>query len=139
MDYIVSVKGVSKSYGEVQALKDVCFEVKPGEIFGLIGPDGAGKTTLFRILTTLVLADEGKAEVCGQDVVKNYKEIRRQAGYMPGRFSLYDEAGEAIPIDYEKSIELLERAKKLGDADAQRQIDYLKEISLKQNNEIPEN
>ena len=56
MDYIVSVKGVSKSYGEVQALKDVCFEVKPGEIFGLIGPDGAGKTTLFRILTTLVLA-----------------------------------------------------------------------------------
>ena len=50
MDYIVSVKGVSKSYGEVQALKDVCFEVKPGEIFGLIGPDGAGKTTLFRIL-----------------------------------------------------------------------------------------
>ena len=83
MDYIVSVKGVSKSYGEVQALKDVCFEVKPGEIFGLIGPDGAGKTTLFRILTTLVLADEGKAEVCGQDVVKNYKEIRRQAGYMP--------------------------------------------------------
>lgn len=74
MDYIVSVKGVSKSYGEVQALKDVCFEVKPGEIFGLIGPDGAGK-----------------AEVCGQDVVKNYKEIRRQAGYMPGRFSLYQD------------------------------------------------
>ena len=91
MDYIVSVKGVSKSYGEVQALKDVCFEVKPGEILGLIGPDGAGKTTLFRILTTLVLADEGKAEVCGQDVVKNYKEIRRQAGYMPGRFSLYQD------------------------------------------------
>ena len=91
MDYIVSVKGVSKSYGEVQALKDVCFEVKPREIFGLIGPDGAGKTTLFRILTTLVLADEGKAEVCGQDVVKNYKEIRRQAGYMPGRFSLYQD------------------------------------------------
>lgn len=91
MDYIVSVKGVSKSYGEVQALKDVCFEVKPGEIFGLIGPDGAGKTTLFRILTTLVLANEGKAEVCGQDVVKNYKEIRRQAGYMPGRFSLYQD------------------------------------------------
>ena len=65
--------------------------MKPGEIFGLIGPDGAGKTTLFRILTTLVLADEGKAEVCGQDVVKNYKEIRRQAGYMPGRFSLYQD------------------------------------------------
>ena len=90
MDYIVSVKGVSKSYGEVQALKDVCFEVKPGEIFGLIGPDGAGKTTLFRILTTLVLADEGKAEVCGQDVVKNYAfqyhypgELRIGKGYLP--------------------------------------------------------
>lgn len=91
MDTIVSVKGVSKSYGEVQALKDISFEVKPGEIFGLIGPDGAGKTTLFRILTTLVLADKGHAEVCGQDVVKDYKEIRRQAGYMPGRFSLYQD------------------------------------------------
>ena len=88
MDYIVSVKGVSKSYGEVQALKDVCFEVKPGEIFGLIGPDGAGKTTLFRILTTLVLADEGKAEVCGQDVVKNYKEIRRRGRIYAGTFFL---------------------------------------------------
>lgn len=102
MDYIVSVKGVSKSYGEVQALKDVCFEVKPGEIFGLIGPDGAGKTTLFRILTTLVLADEGKAEVCGQDVVKNYKEIRRQAGYMPGRFSLYQDLSVEENLNPEK-------------------------------------
>ena len=71
MDYIVSVKGVSKSYGEVQALKDVCFEVKPGEIFGLIGPDGAGKTTLFRILTTLVLADEGKRYAGRQDICRD--------------------------------------------------------------------
>ena len=75
MDYIVSVKGVSKSYGEVQALKDVCFEVKPGEIFGLIGPDGAGKTTLFRILTTLVLAD---LFFCGSYL---FIDVRAFAGY----------------------------------------------------------
>mgnify|MGYP000049213765 FL=1 len=91
MENIVSVKEISKSYGEVQALKDVSFEVKPGEIFGLIGPDGAGKTTLFRILTTLVLADKGEARVCGHDVVEGYKEIRKRAGYMPGRFSLYQD------------------------------------------------
>lgn len=91
MENIVSVKGVSKSYGKVQALKDISLEVKPGEIFGLIGPDGSGKTTLFRILTTLVLADKGEACVCGHDVVKDYKEIRKQAGYMPGRFSLYQD------------------------------------------------
>lgn len=89
MKPIVSVQGISKSYGMVRALKEVSFEVKPGEIFGLIGPDGAGKTTLFRILTTLVSADKGKAEVCGHDVVKDYRKIRRVAGYMPGRFSLY--------------------------------------------------
>lgn len=91
MDNIVSIKGISKSYGKVQALKDISFEVKSGEIFGLIGPDGAGKTTLFRILTTLILADQGEASVCGYDVVKEYKEIRHQAGYMPGRFSLYQD------------------------------------------------
>lgn len=91
MGNIVSVKSISKSYGKVQALKDISFEVNPGEIFGLIGPDGSGKTTLFRILTTLVLADKGEACVCSHDVVKDYKEIRKQAGYMPGRFSLYQD------------------------------------------------
>jgi len=91
MENIVSIKEISKSYGEVQALKNVSFEVKSGEIFGLIGPDGAGKTTLFRILTTLVLADKGEARVCGHDVVEGYKEIRKRAGYMPGRFSLYQD------------------------------------------------
>lgn len=91
MGNVVSVKSISKSYGKVQALKDISFEVNPGEIFGLIGPDGSGKTTLFRILTTLVLADKGEACVCGHDVVKDYKEIRKQAGYMPGRFSLYQD------------------------------------------------
>lgn len=91
MESIISVREVSKSYGSIRALKKVNFEVKPGEIFGLIGPDGAGKTTLFRILTTLVLADQGKARICGYDVVKDYKEIRKLAGYMPSRFSLYQD------------------------------------------------
>ena len=75
----------------MEALRGVSFAVKPGELFGLIGPDGAGKSTLFRILTTLLLADEGTATVGGADVVKDYKEIRRKVGYMPGRFSLYQD------------------------------------------------
>lgn len=91
MGTIVSVNHITKSYGTVTALKDVSFDVEQGEIFGLIGPDGAGKTTLFRILTTLLLADKGTASVNGWDIVKNYKEIRKQCGYMPGRFSLYQD------------------------------------------------
>lgn len=88
---IVSVENLKMSYdkGRVQALKGVSFDVVEGEIFGLIGPDGAGKTSLFRILTTLLLADSGTAVVDGMDVVKDYKKIRRHIGYMPGRFSLY--------------------------------------------------
>ena len=77
--------------GKVTALRDVSFHVNAGELFGIIGPDGAGKTTLFRILTTLLLADRGSATVQGLDVVKDYREIRRQVGYMPGRFSLYQD------------------------------------------------
>lgn len=91
MEPIISVSQITKSYGKVTALKGITFDVKPGEIFGLIGPDGSGKTTLFRILTTLLLADSGTARVNGCDVVKNYKEIRKQSGYMPGRFSLYQD------------------------------------------------
>ena len=86
--FIVTIEHVSKNYGKVEALKDVSFSVKRGEIFGLIGPDGAGKSTLFRILTTLLLADRGKAVVDGLDIVTDYKEIRTKVGYMPGRFSL---------------------------------------------------
>lgn len=82
---------IKKSYGKVNALKDISFEVEKGEIFGIIGPDGAGKTTLFRILTTLILANEGTASVVGYDVVKDYAEIRKHVGYMPGRFSLYQD------------------------------------------------
>ena len=82
---------VCKSYGEVPALRNISFTVEPGEIFGVIGPDGAGKSTLFRVLTTLMLADSGSASVEGMDVVKDYKEIRENVGYMPGRFSLYQD------------------------------------------------
>ncbi len=87
----ISLKNISKSYGKVKALEAISFDVNPGELFGLIGPDGAGKTTLFRILTTLLFADQGEATVAGYDVVKDYKSIRNHVGYMPGRFSLYQD------------------------------------------------
>lgn len=88
----VHVEGVSKTYGSgTPAVKDVSFTVRDGEIFGLIGPDGAGKTTLLRILTTLLLFDRGSASVLGHDVVQGFAEIRRMVGYMPGRFSLYQD------------------------------------------------
>lgn len=87
----VSLKNISKSYGDVKAVDDVSFEVENGELFGLIGPDGAGKTSIFRILTTLQLADKGSAVVEGFDVIKDYQSIRNRVGYMPGRFSLYQD------------------------------------------------
>lgn len=89
--HAVSVKNIVKTYGNVKAVNDVSFEVQKGELFGLIGPDGAGKTSLFRILTTLLLADQGTATVAGHDVVKDYQAIRNKVGYMPGRFSLYQD------------------------------------------------
>ncbi len=87
----ISLCHISKSYKSVKAVRDISFSVNPGELFGLIGPDGAGKTTLFRILTTLLIPDEGTATVAGLDVVKDYKAIRNSVGYMPGRFSLYQD------------------------------------------------
>ena len=87
----IEVSHVSKSYGKVKALDDVSFNVDKGEVFGLIGPDGAGKTSMFRILCTLLLPDAGKAAVEGFDVVQGMKEIRRRVGYMPGKFSLYQD------------------------------------------------
>ena len=87
----IEVSHISKSYGKVKALTDVSFTVGQGEVFGLIGPDGAGKTTLFRILCTLLLPDQGSATVDGFDVVRQMAEIRRRVGYMPGRFSLYQD------------------------------------------------
>ncbi|MBU2940437.1 ABC transporter ATP-binding protein [Lacinutrix sp. C3R15] len=87
----ISVSNISKSYKNVTALQDISFNVKAGELFGLIGPDGAGKTTLFRILTTLLIANKGIATVAGFDVVSEYKKIRNNVGYMPGKFSLYQD------------------------------------------------
>ena len=87
----ISVQNLSKSYQNLKAVDNVSFEVNSGELFGLIGPDGAGKTTLFRILTTLLIADEGKATVANLDVIKDYKTIRNSVGYMPGKFSLYQD------------------------------------------------
>jgi len=87
----IHIDKIQKSYGGVQALKGASFAVKSGELFGIIGPDGAGKTSLIRILGTLMLADSGYAEVLGHEVVKDYKKIRQKMGYMPGRFSLYQD------------------------------------------------
>ena len=90
MDAVI-VKDLSKVYNDKTAVDNVSFAVKKGELFGLIGPDGAGKTSIFRMLTTLLLPDNGSATVDGFDVVKDYKMIRNRAGYMPGRFSLYQD------------------------------------------------
>jgi ABC-2 type transport system ATP-binding protein len=88
---MISVENIYKSYGPAEALKGVSMEVAKGELFGLIGPDGAGKTTLMRILMTMLVPDSGSATMNGLDVVKDYKKIRRRVGYMPGRFSLYQD------------------------------------------------
>jgi len=89
--FMIEVQHISKSYKAVRALHEVSLSVHAGEIFGLIGPDGAGKTTLFRILATLLTPDLGKASIDGLDTVKQYKQIRQMIGYMPGRFSLYQD------------------------------------------------
>jgi ABC-type multidrug transport system ATPase subunit len=87
----VQVQDIKKSYGETLAVENINFDVNQAELFGLIGPDGAGKTTIFRILTSLILPDEGKAVLNGYDVIRDYKKIRQTIGYMPGRFSLYQD------------------------------------------------
>lgn len=89
----ILVKNISKSFskGNIKALENINFSVEKGELFGLIGPDGAGKTTLFRILTTLLNPDQGNASVAGMDILRDYKKIRANIGYMPGKFSLYQD------------------------------------------------
>ncbi len=91
MRSIINVVNLCKNYKDITALKDIDLSVEKNEIFGLIGPDGAGKTTLFRILATLLIPDKGQATVKGFDVVKDFKAIRKEVGYMPGRFSLYQD------------------------------------------------
>lgn len=87
----IAIQNINKTYGKTEAVKEISFEVNDGELFGLIGPDGAGKTTIFRILTTLLKPNSGSATVLGFDVVEDYKKIRPKVGYMPGRFSLYQD------------------------------------------------
>lgn len=97
---MIHINSINKSFGNVKALNDINIDVNEGEIFGLIGPDGAGKTTLIRILTTLLLPDSGSASVMNLDVVKEFRQLRRVFGYMPGRFSLYED------LTVEENLEL---------------------------------
>ncbi len=98
----VTLDHITKTYdeGKVLAVDDISLQVEEGELFGLIGPDGAGKTSLFRILTTLLLPDKGNATVRGYDCVKDYKEIRNRIGYMPGKFSLYQDLTVKENLDF---------------------------------------
>jgi ABC-type multidrug transport system ATPase subunit len=91
MDIAVEAKGIGKKFGDTTALQGISFKVQAGDIFGFIGPDGAGKTTLFRIITTLLLPDEGSITVLGLDALTGFRQLRKKTGYMPGRFSLYQD------------------------------------------------
>ncbi len=101
---MITANNIKKKYGKVEALNNISFEVNKGDIFGIIGPDGAGKTTLFRILTTLLLADSGSATVNGLDVIKEFRKIRNIIGYMPGRFSLYQDLSVEENLNFYASI-----------------------------------
>jgi len=104
MSVPIHIQNISKSYEKVEALKDVSLDVKAGELFGFIGPDGSGKTSLFRILTGLILPDSGTATVGEMDVVKDFKKLRQITGYMPGRFSLYPDLTVAENLNFYASI-----------------------------------
>lgn len=104
----ITVNNLTKTYGKkkdkVLAVDNVSFDVNPGEIFGLIGPDGAGKTSIFRMLTTVILPDSGSATIEGLDMVKDFKEIRKILGYMPGRFSLYQDLSVEENLEFFASV-----------------------------------
>lgn len=101
---VIKVKDLKKNYAEVEALKGVSFEVEQNEIFGLIGPDGAGKSTLIRILNSLILADSGEVSVMDKDPNKQYQYIRNHIGYMPGRFSLYEDLSVKENLEFFATI-----------------------------------
>lgn len=103
---MLHIDGLEKTYnaGKVLAVDQVSFDVKKGELFGLIGPDGAGKTSIFRILTTLLLPTKGSAKVAGLDVVADYKQIRKMVGYMPGKFSLYQDLTVEENLEFFASV-----------------------------------
>jgi len=104
MNNIIEATAVSKHFGDTRALHDISFSVGEGEIFGFIGPDGAGKTTLFRIITTLILPDEGTIGVLGRDAVKGFRELRKEIGYMPGRFSLYQDLSVEENLEFYATV-----------------------------------
>ena len=104
MTPVVDVRGVTKNYGTLRALDGVSFSVAPGEMFGLIGPDGAGKSTLYRLLATLLVPDTGSLTVLGLDSVKDYRALRSRIGYMPERFSLYPDLTIAENLNFFASI-----------------------------------
>ena len=101
---MVSVFDLHKQYGRIDALRGLSFSVDEGEIYGIIGPDGAGKTSLFRILATLMLPDGGRATVDGLDIVRDYRELRLRIGYMPGRFSLYQDLSVEENLQFFASV-----------------------------------
>ena len=116
-DIVIHADGLYKSFGKTQAVKGVSLDIHQGELYGLIGPDGAGKTTTLHILTTLMLADKGTASVDGLDVIKDYKKIRSTVGYMPGRFSLYQDLtveenlnffANLFDVDLEENMKIIE-------------------------------
>lgn len=104
MTNAIDIRGLTKRYGRLTALDKVTFAVPKGEMFGLIGPDGAGKTTLYQILTTLLAPDEGTATVAGLDVVKDYRKLRMKIGYMPERFSLYQDLTVSENLEFFASL-----------------------------------
>ncbi|MBD5174340.1 MAG: ABC transporter ATP-binding protein [Bacteroidales bacterium] len=104
MNTVVNISGVSKTYGTIKALDDVSLTVHEGEMFGLIGPDGAGKSTLYRLLATLLAPDSGHLEVLGLDTVKDYRQLRKLIGYMPERFSLYPDLSISENLNFFASL-----------------------------------
>jgi len=104
MSVNINIQNITKSFGEIQALNNVSLDIDQGELFGFIGPDGSGKTSLFRILTSLLLPDSGTVSVDGLDVVKDFKKIRNITGYMPGRFSLYADLSVEENLNFYASI-----------------------------------
>lgn len=104
MQKVIEASAIGKKFGETQALKDISFSVNESEIFGFIGPDGSGKTTLFRIIATLLIPDEGKMEVMGLDSVSGFRELRKNIGYMPGRFSLYQDLSVAENLNFYATV-----------------------------------
>ncbi len=104
MQKVIESSGICKNFEATEALKDISFSVNESEIFGFIGPDGAGKTTLFRIITTLLLADAGEMRVMGLDTENDYKKLRKNIGYMPGRFSLYQDLSVEENLEFYATV-----------------------------------